>query len=106
MRIELTEMIWFEQHALSRSELAEISGLSFELLDELVGCGVIAPLAEISEPRFGARALHTARSAQRLRHDFELDTPALLLALGLLERVDALTAQLRELQAKLPNSQR
>lgn len=103
MRIELTEMLWFEEHVISLPELAELSGLPRELLDELVRCGAIVPLESSSrEPRFGASALEAARNASRLRRDFELDLPALLLVLGLLERVSDLGTRVRELQAKLP----
>ena len=103
MRIELTEMLWFEEHVISLPELAELSGLPRELLEELVRCGAIAPLdSSEREPRFGASALVAARNARRLRTDFELDLPALLLVLGLLERVNELGGRVRELQAKSP----
>src|SRR5665213_4560541 len=74
MRVELTEVLWFEQHVLSLSELAEISGLSRAVLEELLDCGAIAPIEPSgNELRFGASALHTARTAHRLSADFELD---------------------------------
>jgi chaperone modulatory protein CbpM len=103
MRIELTEAAWFEEHVLSLVELCEISGLPQVLLEELVHAGAIAPLAGgDTEARFGAAALHAARNARRLREDFELDTPALLLALGLLDRLQEMERRLRELEARLP----
>ena len=103
MRIELTEVMWFEDHQLSLQELAELSGLPTALLAELIDAGGIEPLdAHATPPRFGARALSAARQARRLREDFELDSSALLLALGLCERVRELESRLRELQAKLP----
>jgi chaperone modulatory protein CbpM len=103
MRLEVTEVLWFEQHELSLPELAELSGLPRPLLEELLDCGVIAPLeAEQPSPRFGAQALTAARAASRLRADFELDAQALIVALSLLERVGKLEAQLRELQARQP----
>jgi chaperone modulatory protein CbpM len=103
MRIELTEMMWFEQHAVSLAELAELTGLSAATLEELVSCGAIAPLdADDPQPRFGAAALSAARHAHRLSEDFDLDSQALPLVLGLLERIDGLELQLRELRARLP----
>lgn len=103
MRIELTEMVWLEDHRLSLRELADLSGLPGALLAELIEAGGIEPLdAAAAEPRFGARALLAARHAQRLREDFELDSTALLLVLGLFERVRGLEDRLRELQARLP----
>jgi chaperone modulatory protein CbpM len=103
MRVELTEVLWFEQHVLSLSELAEISGLPRPVLDELLDCGVIAPLEPAAtQLRFGAAALRTARTAHRLRADFELDVQALAVALSLVARVEELEAQLRELRARQP----
>lgn len=103
MRIELTEVLWLEQHELSVSELAELSGLPPTVLEELLDSGAIAPLeAAGPEARFGAAALRAARAARRLRADFELDIQALSLALSLMDRIGELEAQLRELRAKLP----
>jgi chaperone modulatory protein CbpM len=97
-------MIWFEQHVLSLPELAELSGLPHAILEELLDCGAITPLEPVgAQIRFGAVALRTARAARRLRSDFELDVEALALALGLLDRVTELEAQLQELRAKLPH---
>ena len=105
MQLEVTEVLWFEQHELSLPELAELSGLPPALLEELLDCGAIAPLKlqrVRTELRFGSAALRTARAAGRLRADFELDLQSLVLALGLLERVADLEAQLRELRARQP----
>jgi chaperone modulatory protein CbpM len=108
MRLELTEVLWFEQHELSLSELADISGLPRALLEELLDCGAIAPLqvvpegVSVPELRFGAAALRAARTAHRLRVDFELDVQALAVALSLVARVEELEAQLRELRARQP----
>jgi chaperone modulatory protein CbpM len=108
MRLELTEVLWFEQHEMSLSELADISGLPRALLEELLDCGAIAPLEavqgalSVAELRFGAAALRAARTAHRLRVDFELDVQALAVALSLVARVEELEAQLRELRARQP----
>jgi chaperone modulatory protein CbpM len=103
MRVELTEALWFEQHVLSLPELAQISGLPGALLEELLDCGAIAPIEPAAtELRFGASALRAARTANRLRADFELDVQALVVALSLVARVEELEAQLRELRARQP----
>jgi chaperone modulatory protein CbpM len=103
MRVELTEMIWFEEHAVSLAELAELTGLPSAVLEELVSAGAITPIeAAGTEPRFGAAALSAARHARRLREDFELDVDALPLVLGLFERIDTLEQQVRALRARLP----
>ncbi len=103
MRVELNEVTWFEEHVLSFTELCEISGLPPPLLEELIEAGAIPPL-QIAAPQaqFGAAALAAARHARRLREAFELDTPALLLALGLLERLQEMQLKLRELEARTP----
>ena len=104
MRVELTELYWLEQQRdLTLAELAQLSGFSEEELRELEACGAIAPL-EPSEaaPRFGVQCLIAARTAYRLRNDFELDTQGLAVALALLERIGALEAEVSELRAQLP----
>lgn len=107
MRVEITDMIWFEEHAVTLQELSELCALPLTLLEELVGAGAIEPLESSAvEPRFGAQALGAARAAHRLRQDFELDSPALLLALGLLDRVHDLERQLTALRARLPGTMR
>jgi chaperone modulatory protein CbpM len=103
MRVELTEMLWFEEHVVSLSELTELTGLPSGMLEELVSAGAIEPIDAASpEPRFGAAALSAARHARRLREDFDLDAQALSLVLGLLERIDGLEQQLQALRARLP----
>jgi MerR HTH family regulatory protein len=103
MRIELNEFVWAEEQILSFDELAELSGLPPALLAELVHGGGIQPLQpDEPRPRYGVAALMAARHARQLREDFELDTSALLLVLGLCDRVAELEARLGELRAKLP----
>jgi chaperone modulatory protein CbpM len=126
MRIELTEVTWLEEQVLSFGELTELSGLPPGLLEELVQAGAITPIeqpaareqSEAPEPpdargalpvrgaHYSAVALAAARHARRLREDFELDDPALLLVLALCDRVDELEARLQEMQAKLPRRAR
>jgi hypothetical protein len=98
MRVELTEVLWLEEHRLSLAELAALSGLSESELEELLGCGAITPLADLPHS-FGAAALHSARIARRLRDDFELDATALTVVMGLVLRVEGLEQQLREMRA-------
>jgi chaperone modulatory protein CbpM len=104
MRVELTELYWLEeQRDVTLAELAELSGFSEEELRELEACGAIAPVDPDAEPpRFGSQCIVAVRTAHRLRADFELDTQGLAVALALLERVNALEAELRGLNAQLP----
>lgn len=103
MRIELNDVIWLEAESLSFDELLERSELPARLLQELVHGGGIEPLdPAAAPPQYGARALAVACRARRLHQDFELDASALLLVLGLLDRVAELEGQINELHVKLP----
>ncbi|MHB8624379.1 MAG: chaperone modulator CbpM [Sulfuricaulis sp.] len=108
MKVELTEVLWLDEHLeLSLTELAELSGLSEVDLRELVDYGAIAPVdPRAASPIFLADCVMTARTACRLRSDFELDVPELALALNLLNRIRGLEAQLRDLNAQWPQPYR
>jgi len=105
MKIEFAEVLLIEEHGeLSLEQLAELSRLPQEELLELVACEALVPLDPCApEPSFGARALLTARTAARLRADFELDAHGVALALALLDRIGELEAEVRELLAHLPH---
>ena len=102
MKIE--QAMWLhEQHELLLEELCELSGLSETELRELVDYGVLAPIdSDAQHWTFSADRLIVARSARRLRKDFDLDPHGVALAVTLLERVHDLEDQLRDLRAKLP----
>ena len=108
MKVELTEVLWLdEQQELSLPELAALSGLSEAELYELMDYGVLVPVEPgAAAPVFHADCIIIARTACRLRSDFELDAPGLALALTLLGRIHDLEAQLRELEAQLPHGAR
>jgi hypothetical protein len=107
MRIELSEVIWLEEHELSLTELADLSGLPAAVLEELVAAGAIEAHPgtlghQADVVRFGGAAIRAARMARRWMQDFEIDAPGLILALSLQGRVERLELQLRELRARLP----
>jgi hypothetical protein len=92
-----------ERYELTLAELCELSGLSESELRVLVDFGAIAPRdTDASVWTFSAERLVVARSASRLRKDFDLDPQGLALAVALLERVRDLEEQLRDLRARLP----
>jgi hypothetical protein len=92
-----------EHHELLLEELCELSGLSEAELRELVDYGVLAPIDPDAQSwAFGADLLVVARSARRLRKDFDLDPHAVALAVALLKRVRDLEEELRDLRARLP----
>ncbi len=91
-----------EETEVAFTELLSASRFSREELIELIDQGALQPRGENeSSWRFPSGALYTVRSAARLRAAFELDTPALVLALGLLERIDDLERRVRELECQL-----
>ncbi len=107
MTSEHTEALWLHEHyEFSLEELCELSGLSEAELRELVDYGVLAPAdPDAQRWTFSADRLVVARSARRLRKDFELDPHGLALVVTLLDRVRDLEAELRDLRAKLPRRQ-
>ena len=102
MNLETVEALYFDDRGeISFSQLIELSGLPEEELRELVDYGALAPV----DPQahcwtFSARSTLVARTACRLRNDFELDTHALSVVLGFIERIDALETELRALRAR------
>jgi hypothetical protein len=108
VKTESAEALWLHgQIEFSLEELCELSGLSEAELRDLVDSGVLAP-SDPDAPHwtFSAERLILARSAFRLRKDFELDAHGVALVVTLLERVRDLEAELRSLRALLPRAQR
>ena len=103
MSEEILLLQLLDEHAeVEFSELLSVSRFSREELIELIDQGALQPSGENeSNWRFPSGALYTLRSAARLRAAFDLDMPALGLALGLLERIDELERQVRELECQL-----
>jgi chaperone modulatory protein CbpM len=103
MSIE-AEVLWLDEHRfVSLHELCELSGLGEAELLELVHSGAIAAHESPgADYRFSARVITVARTAYRLRNDFELDTRGLSVALRLLERVHELEAEITNLRVQLP----
>lgn len=72
----------------SIAHLVEASGLSEKELRDLVTCGALIPVTSIrDEPLFPMHMTLIARTAHRLRDDFELDTHGLALTMNLLQRI-------------------
>jgi chaperone modulatory protein CbpM len=103
--IEHCEGSWLHEYfEFSLEEMCELSGLAEREIRELVDYDVLAPSnPERQRWRFSADWLLVARSASRLRDDFELDAHALALALTLLKRIRDLEAEVCDLRAKLPS---
>jgi chaperone modulatory protein CbpM len=95
MKIEVTEVTWLDQQIeYSLEELAERSHLSQAELEVLIDSGVISTR--------DSRALEAARTAARLRGDFEVDLHGLALAMTLLRRIEELETEVCGLRARTP----
>lgn len=84
------------------TELSESSGLTTIEIRELVELGAFEPQAEEPEWLFTARSIELARTARRLRTDFELNAAGVALVLAYVERIHELERRLRELECQLP----
>ena len=104
MTIEIHEAVWLDDdRQFSLAELADLSGMPEAELRQLIEYAALVPADPGTvEARFGPDCLISARMAQRLRNDFDLDAAALALTLSLLERIRGLEAQLRALRAQFP----
>ncbi len=102
--LDASEVIVLDERVrLTLAELAELARMSEPELLALVDCGLLpAHPGDGSQRLYGAQCVLVARTARRLRADFELDPAGLELALTLLARVRALEDELRELRARLP----
>ncbi|MEO8103083.1 MAG: chaperone modulator CbpM [Betaproteobacteria bacterium] len=102
MQTERRDVLWLNgSETISITELAGVAGLSEADVRELVDSGVIMPMnpADLSWT-FSADCAVTVRKASRLRHDLELDSHALALALALLEQIRALESELSQMRAQ------
>ncbi len=90
----VTEVSW--------TQLVSASGLPEVELRELVRYGALVPRdPDAPAWTFEARWLVVARTASRLRHDFELDAHGVSVVLSFVDRIEALESELRALRARL-----
>lgn len=96
MNVEIAEATFLDENELvTFVQLAERSGLSEEELRELIESGAFSPL-DASAWTFSAHCVVVARTAYRIREEFALDdTHALTVVVRLIQRIEALQAQLR-----------
>jgi chaperone modulatory protein CbpM len=107
MTMEHEEALWLHaERRVSIVELAEYSGRPEPILQELVEYGALRPAEPDRQWVFGGDCVTRLRAAARLRNDLELETPALALALAYLERIQALEAEVRRLDAQLARPHR
>jgi chaperone modulatory protein CbpM len=101
MNIETCEALRIDERGeISWTQLVEISGLAESELRELVDDGALVPLRpEVAPWSFHGRAVVVARTAGRLRREFDLDAHALAVVMRFLARIEELEAELRTLRA-------
>ncbi|HEY9459543.1 MAG TPA: chaperone modulator CbpM [Paralcaligenes sp.] len=100
--VHITESIWLNASDIcSFDHLLETSGLTRSDLLDLVEAGIIEPSNQDPDDYlFSSNCIVIARTARRLRDDFELESRGLALALNLIRRADRLEAELAELRAR------
>ena len=91
---EATDVVW--------EELVSSSGWPERELMELVRYGVLAPRDPTATRwTFEARSLVVARTAWRLRCDFDLDPYGVSVCIGFVDRIRELEDEVRRLRARL-----
>ena len=103
MNVEIVEAVTLdEQGFVTLDQLVEAAELPVEELRALVDYGALAPVDPAATSwTFTASWVVVARTAGRLRRDFELDAHSLSVVLRYVQRVEALEAELRALRARL-----
>ena len=104
MTSEHPDALWpDERRRLPLADLADLAGLSEAEVLELVDCGALVPADDAAgQWLFGVRSITVARTARRLREDFELEPHGVALLLAFIDRIRDLEEKLRDLQARLP----
>jgi len=102
MVLEIAEAVSMDEGVLTLAELVETSDLPEPELRLLVEYGPLAPIDPAAATwTFTASWIVVARTASRLRRDFELDAHSLSVVLRYVQRVDSLEAEVRALRARL-----
>ncbi|MEO6959400.1 MAG: chaperone modulator CbpM [Burkholderiaceae bacterium] len=106
--VHITESVWLNASDIcSFDHLVETSGLTRSDLLDLVEAGIIEPSNhDPNDYLFPNNCIVIARTARRLRDDFELESRGLALALNLIRRADRLEAELAELRARFAQGKR
>lgn len=102
MMKETIQAVWLDENGVcSLTHLTEVSGLSAGEVQELMAIGALMPAGQdAGAPVFTISTAVAARSARRLRDDFELDVSGMSVAIRLLQRIEALERELTGLRAR------
>lgn len=101
MENTVLDAVWMNESGnCSIVHLLEVSGLDDAELQMLIDSGALSPLSGVGgDPVFASDAMLVARTARRLRDDFELNPTGLALAMHLLARVETLEREMGRLRA-------
>jgi chaperone modulatory protein CbpM len=107
MESKVLDAVWLnEAGSCTMVHLSEVSGLETAELQVLVDSGALSPLPGPGDSlAFASSAMLLARTARRLRDDFELNPNGLALAMRLLATVEALECELDRLRAGMARPQ-
>ena len=101
MNMTQTQITWIEgslveeEVHMSIVEISQATRAPEDLIMSWVSEGVLSPAGSSPEDwRFSGESLKRAKTAARLTHDLELNTPGVALALDLLEEISRLRNQL------------
>lgn len=89
-----------EECRLSLEQLSRATGLAAQEIRELVEFGVFEPGGPPEQWEFSGHTVLLARTAQRLRRHFEVNTPGLALALTYLQQIEELKRHIRLLECQ------
>jgi hypothetical protein len=83
------------------TQMIRATGMSEAELTELVRYGALVPRdPDATTWTFESHWLLVARTASRIRHDFDLDPHGVSVVLSFLDRIEALETELRALRAR------
>ena|SRR5690606_2409401 len=103
MTIRTVEAVWLNTSDIcSLEHIIEVSGLARDDILDLVETGILTPSND--DPGnyfFHTECVVVARTARRLRDDFELDAHGLALAMKLLDRIQGLESELASLRSRV-----
>jgi chaperone modulatory protein CbpM len=98
----VTGAVVIDENYLDLTELAEICGVTPEIVFELVEHGLLNPRGRRPEQWvFSGTAVRRIRQALRLARDLEINLAGAALAVDLLEERERLYARIRELEYRL-----
>jgi len=103
-RNELIVISEWPEEPITFEEFCQISGVPAEVVEELMGFGIIEPVASSQKRKpatalqFHYKQLQRLQTALRLQHDLELNAAGIALVLDLLEEIETLRKRVEFLE--------